>query len=93
MITKKDLIDRIHAGSNVNKQTIESVVGDFVAELCAAVAKGEEVRIHGLGTFKVAVRKAHNGRNPRTGESIPVPEKRVPQLKFSRSISQSLNKE
>ena len=62
-------------------------------ELRNEIAVGNEVRVHELGTFKIAVRKAHTGRNPSTGEAIEVPEKRVPQLKFNGAISRELNGE
>lgn len=91
MKTKQDLINQIHANSYISKKTVERIVQDFVMELRNEIADGNEVRIHELGTFKIAVRKAHTGRNPATGEAIDVPEKRVPQLKFNSAISRELN--
>lgn len=92
MKTKQDLINSIHADSNISKQIIETIVQDFIEMLCTNIANGETVRIRELGTFQIATRKAHTGRNPSTGEPIEIPEKRVPQLKFNKSISTKLNK-
>lgn len=93
MKTKQDLINQIHANGDISKKTVERIVQDFVMELRNEIADGNEVRIHELGTFKIAVRKAHTGRNPATGEAIDVPKKRVPQLKFNSAISRELNAE
>lgn len=93
MKTKQDLINQIHANGDISKKTVERVVQDFVEALRNEIVDGNEVRIHELGTFKIATRKAHTGRNPSTGEAIEVPEKRVPQLKFSSAISRELNGE
>ena len=93
MKTKQDLINQIHENSDISKKTVERIVQDFIMELRNEIADGNEVRIHELGTFKIAVRKAHTGRNPATGEAIDVPEKRVPQLKFNSAISRELNGE
>ena len=93
MKTKQDLINQIHANSDISKKTIERIVQDFILELRNEIADGNEVRIHELGTFKIAARKAHTGRNPATGEAIDVPKKRVPQLKFNSAISRELNGE
>lgn len=93
MKTKQDLINQIHANGDISKKTVERIVQDFVMELRNEIADGNEVRIHELGTFKIAARKAHTGRNPATGEAIDVPKKRVPQLKFNSAISRELNAE
>lgn len=93
MKTKQDLINQIHANGDISKKTVERIVQDFIMELRNEIADGNEVRIHELGTFKIAVRKAHTGRNPATGEAIDVPKKRVPQLKFNSAISRELNGE
>lgn len=91
MKTKQDIINQIHANSDISKKTVERVVQDFVEALRTELQSGNEVRIHEIGTFKFATRKAHTGRNPKTGEAIEVPEKRVPQLKFNSAISRELN--
>lgn len=91
MKTKQDLINQVYANSDVSKKTIERVVQDFINELRNEIVSGNEVRVHELGTFKIATRAAHTGRNPATGEAIEVPEKRVPQLKFNASIRRELN--
>lgn len=93
MKSKQDLIDQIHANSAISKSVIAQITQQFCEAIRAELLAGGSVHINELGTFKLAVRKAHTGHNPYTGESIHVPEKRVPQLKFVQSISRALNSE
>ena len=55
------------------------------------VAKGQKVQITGFGAFESRKRKKREGRNPRTGESVNVPAKRVPFFKASNELKASLN--
>jgi DNA-binding protein HU-beta len=52
--------------------------------------KGDEVRIHGFGNFKTAQRAARLGRNPRTGEAVKVPARRVVRFSASTSLSSAV---
>lgn len=90
-LSKKDLIEAVYENTPLSKKGIEAAVNNFIAELVSAIENKKEVRIAELGTFKLAVRKAHTGRNPATGEAIKVPEKLVPQLKFNSTIRKKLN--
>ena len=91
MKTKADLIKQVCENTALSKGGVEQAVNEFLATLISELEQGNDVRIYELGTFKTAVRKAHKGRNPSTGEAIDVPQKYVPQLKFNQSISRVLN--
>lgn len=93
MISKKDIIDEVCKNTSLTKSSVGKAVDEFFACLVTAIKDGKEVRIYELGTFKVFTRKAHLGHNPSTGEAVNVPQKKVPQLKFNRSIGVELNKE
>ena len=58
--------------------------------LANALEKGDEVRIHGFGSFKTAQRAARMGRNPRTGEAVSVPARRVVRFAASTTLSGAL---
>jgi DNA-binding protein HU-beta len=62
----------------------------FFDAISEALQAGEEVRIHGFGSFKTAQRAARMGRNPRTGEAVKVPARRVVRFAPSTSLSASL---
>ncbi|MFN2582148.1 MAG: HU family DNA-binding protein [Candidatus Dormibacteria bacterium] len=63
------------------------LVFDTISE---TLQKGDEVRIHGFGAFKTSQRKARTGRNPRTGEEVRVPARRVVRFSASTTLSSSL---
>ena len=79
-MTKADLIDKIAANANLTKAAAERVLNAFLASLESALVKDAKLTITGFGTFLVEERKARQGRNPRTGESLTIPACKV--LKF-----------
>lgn len=91
MKTKADLIKTVCENTALSKSGVEQAINEFFNILVQEIEQGNPVRVYELGTFKVATRKAHKGRNPSTGEQIDVPQKYVPQLKFNHSISRKLN--
>ncbi len=76
-MTKAELVAKIAAEAGVTKAAAERCVNAFVAALTDALAKGERVALPGLGVFNVKERKARKGRNPRTGEEITIPARKV----------------
>jgi DNA-binding protein HU-beta len=62
----------------------------FFDTLATSLAGGDEVRIHGFGTFKTAQRAARVGRNPRTGETVQVAARRVARFTPSTTLAASL---
>lgn len=62
----------------------------FFDEISSALARGSEVRIHGFGNFRVQQRAARMGRNPRTGEEVRVPARKVVRFAPSTTLSASL---
>lgn len=91
LTSKADLISKVYERTALSKAGIEAAVNEFLLELIGEIESGKEVRIAELGTFKIATRKAHIGRNPATGDSVRVPEKKVPQLKFNERIRRNMN--
>lgn len=91
-LTKKDLINAVYENSALSKQAIEQVVDTFLETLVGEVEQGNQVRVFELGTFSVQTRCARTGRNPATGESVAIPEKRVPKLVFNQAITKRINK-
>lgn len=91
-LTKKDLINAVYENSALSKQAIEEVVDTFLETLVSEVEQGNQVRVFELGTFSLQTRSARSGRNPKTGESVAIPEKRVPKLVFNHAIAKRINK-
>ena len=70
---------------------IESIVDVFFDEISARLAKGGRVELRGFGAFSARERKSRKGRNPRTGEAVDVPGKRVPFFKPGKEMRARLN--
>lgn len=70
---------------------VERVVEVFFDEITQRLAEGGRVELRGFGAFSTRARDARKGRNPRTGETVEVPGKRVPYFKPGKEIRQRLN--
>jgi integration host factor subunit beta len=70
---------------------IEKVVGTFFDEIANRLAKGGRVELRGFGAFSTRERNARKGRNPRTGEAVSVPGKKVPYFKPGKEMRARLN--
>jgi len=85
-MTKADLVDEIAARTGLTKKDVAETVDEFLEEVCRALVEGKHIEIRGFGTFKVKYRRSRIARNPRTGEQVPVPPRRVPVFKVSKEL-------
>ena len=90
-MSKKDLIDAVASKCELTKEKATAAVDTVLEHIRAAMKNGEEVRIPDFGTFKVAKRKAREGRNPATGKTIQIPASRVPKFTPSKGLKDALN--
>jgi integration host factor subunit beta len=70
---------------------VERIVSTVLDEISSALASGDRVELRGFGAFSVKVRPARQGRNPRTGETVAVEEKRVPFFRTGKELRERLN--
>ena len=85
-MTKADLVDRVTATTGLTKRDVAVVIDRFIAAVGNALSEGNHIEIRGFGSFKVKSRRARVARNPRTGETVQVPEKVVPYFKVSKEL-------
>jgi integration host factor subunit beta len=71
---------------------VEQVVDIFFDEIAARLAEGGRVELRGFGAFSTRQRDARTGRNPRSGDAVPVPAKKVPYFKPGKEVRERLNK-
>ena len=90
-MTKSGLIDKIAEKSNLPPKKAEQVVNLLFDSMTDALAKGERIEIRGFGSFVAKHYKARMGRNPRTGETISVPEKRSPFFRVSQKLKERVD--
>jgi nucleoid DNA-binding protein len=86
LMTKADIVDEIAERTGLTKKDVADTVDQFLDAVSRALAGGKHIEIRGFGTFKVKDRKSRLARNPRTGESVPVPPRRVPVFKVSKEL-------
>ncbi len=90
-MSKKDLIEAVSKECELTKEKAGVAVDTVLAHIKEAMKKGEEVRIPDFGTFKVAKRKAREGRNPATGKTIQIPASKVPKFTPSKGLKDLVN--
>ena len=89
---KSELIQKIaDENPHLYQRDVERIVGTVFDQIIEAMADGNRVELRGFGAFSVKRREARTGRNPRTGESVPVEEKFVPFFKTGKLLRDRLN--
>jgi integration host factor subunit beta len=89
---KADLINRIAQEMKISKQEAETGVNLFFETIKDALKRGEEIELRGFGSFRFRTRNARAGRNPRTGEPVQVPPKKVLYFKPSKLLKNMINR-
>jgi len=90
VLTRDVLAEQLAERAEITMAAARDEVKWFFETISGALTGGDEVRIHGFGTFKTAQRAARTGRNPRTGESVQVPARRVVRFSPSTTLSATL---
>jgi integration host factor subunit beta len=90
-MTKSELIDALAERSNLTKARAELVVNCVFEAMTQSLERGEGIEIRGFGSFTVRPYKPYSGRNPRTGEPVPVPAKRLPFFKVGKELKELVN--
>lgn len=76
-MTKKDIVLKITDTTGIKQVDVKKIVQKTFDVITDALMKGEKVELRNFGVFKIKERKARFGRNPRTGQAVPVPPRRV----------------
>jgi integration host factor subunit beta len=90
-ITRAELVSRlIEAHPHLTKRQARIVVWTFFNEIAAALCRGDGTDLRGFGSFRTRRIRARDGRNPRTGSHVSVPERRFPIFRPSRLLGDRL---
>ena len=90
-MTKADLVDRVTALGDLTRRDGEIIVDTLFESVIGALKAGDKIEIRGFGSFRTRQRNSRIGRNPKTGERVDVPAKRVPFFKPSKELRDSVN--
>ncbi len=88
---KADLINKVAKELNISKQEAENAVNLFFETVKEAILRGEEIELRGFGSFRFRQRNSRAGRNPRTGDPVQVPPKKVLYFKPSKILKNMIN--
>ena len=90
-MNKDDLISKVASTVGLSKTEAAKSVNAVFSNISGSLKNGNEVRLVGFGTFLVSNRAATTGRNPRTGESIQIPAKKVPKFRAGKVLKSTVN--
>lgn len=90
-MNKADLINSISEKTGLTKARSNEVIDAFLDSVTESLSSGEKVTLVGFGTFTTSQRDARKGRNPKTGESIDIPAKKVARFKAGSDLTKSVN--
>jgi integration host factor subunit beta len=90
-MTKADLVDQVIALGDLTRRDGEVIVETLFESIIGALKGSDKVEVRGFGSFRTRQRKPRIGRNPKTGESVSVPAKRVPYFKPSKELRDLVN--
>ena len=85
-LTKADLADMLFEQVGLNKREAKDMVEAFFEEIREALEKGESVKLSGFGNFELRKKSERPGRNPKTGEEIPITARRVVTFHASQKL-------
>jgi len=90
-MTKADLVEEVAKVTELTRKDSEVIVDTMFESVIKALKTGEKLEVRGFGSFRVRQRNARVGRNPKTGEKVEVPAKRVPYFKPSKELKDLIN--
>lgn len=90
-MTKADLIEEVCRTGHLTRKESETVIETVFESIVDSLRAGDKIEIRGFGSFRTRQRAARTGRNPKTGEPVAVPARRVPFFKPSKELKDGIN--
>ncbi len=85
-MTKAELVARVAAQLQLPQKQTDGLLTVFLTSIIEALRRGEHVELRGFGSFRLRDRLPHTGRNPKTGDLVSIPAKRVPLFKAGKDL-------
>jgi integration host factor subunit beta len=92
-MTKAELVEEVSKVSDLTKKHSEVIVDTVFQSIIDALHRGEKIELRGFGSFRLRQRESRKGRNPKTGDKVDVPPKRVPYFKPGKELKDLINRE
>ena len=91
-MTKAELVDEIAQKADLTRKHSEVIVDAVFSSIIDALQEGDKIELRGFGSFRVRHRASRTGRNPKTGEGVLVPAKKVPYFKPGKELRELINR-
>jgi integration host factor subunit beta len=91
-MTKAELVERVSEQINLTKKQTEVIVNILFQSITDALSQGDKVELRGFGSFRIRYRNPREGRNPKTGDSVDIPAKRVPFFKAGKELREMVDR-
>src|SRR5499425_320265 len=85
-MTKAELVEEVSRVSDLTKKHSEVIVDTVFKSIIDALHRGEKIELRGFGSFRLRKREPRKGRNPKTGDKVDVPPKKVPYFKPGKEL-------
>jgi integration host factor subunit alpha len=92
-LTRADLTEAVFQAVGLSRNDSAQMVEDMLEEICSALSKGETVKLSSFGTFAVRQKAQRMGRNPKTGDEVPIAPRRVLVFRPSHVLKAMINGE
>ncbi len=92
-MTKAELVEKVANTTQLTKKHAELIVNTVFESIVQSLKEGEKIELRGFGSFRIRHRGARIGRNPKTGDRVAVPPKRIPYFKPGKELKELLNSE
>ena len=89
--TKADFIEELARITELPRKEAANIIEHILASIVRAIRRGDKVEIRGFGSFRFRNRAPRKGRNPKTGEKVDVPPKKIPYFKMGKELKALLN--
>ena len=90
-MTKSDLIEEVSRTGSLTRKDSEVIVETIFDSIVESLRAGDKIEIRGFGSFRTRQREARMGRNPKTGEQVAVPARKIPFFKPSKELRDGIN--
>ena len=90
-MTKAELVEEVARVSELTKKHSEVIVNTVFDSIINALRKDEKIELRGFGSFRIRQRRSRQGRNPKTGDKVDVPAKRIPYFKPGKELKELIN--
>src|SRR5438874_13275960 len=92
VMTKAELVDEVARVVQLTKKQAETIVNIIFDSIVESLRTGQKIELRGFGNFRLRSRKSRTGRNPKTGEKVDVPSKKIPYFKPGKELKELINK-